>query len=75
MLNKPLPSKGQRRAKTGKTAPASEILSPRSDVSQATIDTDAREAIRDLFPNIPEKDLVEIVRHAFQKVSTPFLPL
>lgn len=33
-----------------------------------TIDTDALQAIRDLFPNIPEKDLYTIVRHAFEKV-------
>ena len=42
--------------------------SPASDVSQATLDTQAREAIRDLFPKIPERDLHAIVARAFQKV-------
>lgn len=41
--------------------------SPKSDVSQATLDTQAREAIRDLFPRIPERDLHAIVARAFQK--------
>lgn len=41
--------------------------SPKSDVSQATLDTQAREAIRDLFPKIPERDLHAIVARAFQK--------
>jgi hypothetical protein len=38
------------------------------DVSQAILDTQAREAIKDLFPKIPEKDLHEIIRRAFKKV-------
>ena len=42
-------------------------VSPKSDVSQATLDTQAREAIRDLFPKIPERDLHAIVARAFQK--------
>lgn len=41
--------------------------SPKSDISQATLDTQAREAIRDLFPKIPERDLHAIVARAFQK--------
>ncbi|MCJ1283832.1 hypothetical protein MMC26_003163 [Xylographa opegraphella] len=49
-------------------------------LSQATIDTQAREAIRDLFPKIPDKDLRDIVTHAFElgksRVGTaPELPL
>ena len=44
-------------------------ISPQSGVSQATIDTEAREAIRDLFPNIPENDLYDIIRQAFSKVG------
>ena len=40
-----------------------------SDVSQATLDTQAREAIRDLFPRIPDKDLHQIISRAFQKVG------
>lgn len=39
-----------------------------SDVSQATIDTQAREAIKDLFPKIPARDLHVIVTHAFELV-------
>ncbi|MCJ1431914.1 hypothetical protein MMC27_001270 [Xylographa pallens] len=49
-------------------------------LSQATIDTQAREAIKDLFPKIPDKDLRDIVTHAFElgkaRVGTaPELPL
>lgn len=39
-----------------------------SEVSQTTINTEARDVIRDLFPNIPEKDLNQIISTAFQKV-------
>ncbi|MCJ1243502.1 hypothetical protein MMC30_000699 [Trapelia coarctata] len=35
-------------------------------LSQAAIDTQAREAIKDLFPKIPQKDLHDIVTHAFE---------
>jgi hypothetical protein len=42
-----------------------------SEVSQITLNTDARDAIRDLFPNIPDKDLNQIIKTAFQKVRTP----
>lgn len=41
--------------------------SPKSDLAQATLDTQAREAIRDLFPKIPERDLHAIVARAFQR--------
>lgn len=40
-----------------------------SEVSQITINTEARDAIKDLFPNIPEHDLYQIIKTAFQKVS------
>ena len=45
--------------------------SPKFDLnmSQATIDTQAREAITDLFPKIPPGDLHEIVARSFQKVK------
>ena len=43
------------------------ILHPQA--SQASIDTQAREAIKDLFPKIPGKDLHDIVNRAFDKVS------
>ncbi|KAL6715081.1 hypothetical protein ACLMJK_007342 [Lecanora helva] len=36
-------------------------------LSQAVIDTQAREAIRDLFPKIPPEDLHTIIGRAFQK--------
>lgn len=39
-----------------------------SEVSQITINTEARDAIRDLFPNIPDGDLNQIIKTAFQKV-------
>ena len=41
----------------------------KAHLSQATVDTLAREAIKDLFPNIPPKDLHEIVIHAFELVG------
>ncbi|MCJ1401739.1 hypothetical protein MMC11_004956 [Xylographa trunciseda] len=49
-------------------------------MSQASIDTQAREAIKDLFPKMPDKDLRDIVTHAFElgksRVGTaPELPL
>lgn len=34
---------------------------------QITINTEARDAIRDLFPNIPDNDLHQIIKTAFQK--------
>lgn len=39
-----------------------------SEVSQTTINTEARDVIRDLFPNIPDRDLNQIIKTAFQKV-------
>ncbi|KAG5293529.1 DUF2293 superfamily domain-containing protein [Histoplasma capsulatum G186AR] len=38
-----------------------------SDVSQNTINVEAKDAIKDLFPNIPTKDLNRIIKTAFQK--------
>jgi len=40
-----------------------------SDVSQATLNAEARDAIKDLFPKIPEADLNKIISRAFQKVT------
>ena len=40
-----------------------------SKLSQAVVDTQAREAIRDLFPKIPEQNMHEIIQHAFELVS------
>lgn len=44
-----------------------------NDISQATLDTQAREAIKDLFPKIPDKDLHEIICRAFQKVGQIYI--
>ncbi|EKV14970.1 hypothetical protein PDIP_41930 [Penicillium digitatum Pd1] len=59
---------------TGKTVlstfPANRIENPRqtdSEISQKTLDTEARDALKDLFPNIPDKDLNQIIKTAFQK--------
>ena len=38
------------------------------ELTQAEIDTQAREAISDLFPKLPEQDLRDIVARAFEKV-------
>ncbi|KAE8147101.1 hypothetical protein BDV25DRAFT_40453 [Aspergillus avenaceus] len=38
-----------------------------SDVSQITINTEARDVLKDLFPNIPNNDLNQIIKTAFQK--------
>ena len=42
--------------------------------SQAEIDTEATQAIRDLFPNIPHEDLLAVVRLAFKKVGSRYAP-
>ncbi|KAJ6112617.1 hypothetical protein N7512_007941 [Penicillium capsulatum] len=38
-----------------------------SEMDQATINTEARDAIKDLFPTIPDNDLFQIIKTAFQK--------
>ncbi|KAJ5563865.1 hypothetical protein N7513_000107 [Penicillium frequentans] len=40
---------------------------PDSEVSQEVINTEARDAIKDLFPNVPDKDLFQIIKTSFQK--------
>lgn len=69
-LNEELPTRQGKKIKNkgkgkGRASP------PRFDLSQsqATIDTQAREAIRDLFPKIPDSDLHETVSRSFQKAS------
>ncbi|CAI7644940.1 unnamed protein product [Penicillium palitans] len=59
---------------TGKTVPSTfptdRTENPEqadSEVSQITLNTEARDALKDLFPNIPEKDLNQIIKTAFQK--------
>ncbi|RHZ66203.1 uncharacterized protein CDV56_105891 [Aspergillus thermomutatus] len=49
------------------TAAASESRHANSEVSQITINTEARDVLRDLFPNIPDNDLNQIIKTAFQK--------
>lgn len=39
-----------------------------SEVDQVTINTEARDVIRDLFPKIPDEDIALIIKTAFQKV-------
>lgn len=39
------------------------------NMSQATINAEARDAIKDLFPNIPNRDVNQIIKTAFQKAS------
>ncbi|CRG85597.1 hypothetical protein PISL3812_02642 [Talaromyces islandicus] len=40
---------------------------PDAELSQAIIDKEARDVIRDLFPNIPDNDTDQIIKTAFQK--------
>ena len=63
-------SSHDRRSSKRKQRRSGRTGSPNFDItlSQAIIDTQARDAIRDLFPNIPGKDLHEIIARAFQKV-------
>lgn len=44
------------------------IRSDSQELSQIEINTEARDALRDLFPNIPDNDLNQIIKTAFQKV-------
>lgn len=59
---------------TGKAVPFYDIGSSEklkhsdSQASQITINTEARDVLRDLFPNIPESDQNQIIKTAFQKV-------
>ena len=47
----------------GRGAPGSE----EEGWDQTTLNTKARDAIKDLFPNIPDNDLYQIIKTAFQK--------
>jgi hypothetical protein len=38
--------------------------------SQKEVSSEARQAIKDLFPAIPKKDLEAILKHSFDVVST-----
>ncbi|KAF7115597.1 hypothetical protein CNMCM5793_002691 [Aspergillus hiratsukae] len=58
---------------TGNVMPVHSIAAAResrhanSEASQITINTEARDVLRDLFPNIPDNDLNQIIKTAFQK--------
>ena len=64
---------------TGKAMPFESFNSIKADgragseASQTTVNTEAKDVIRDLFPNIPEKDINIIITTAFQKVIIPTL--
>jgi hypothetical protein len=49
-------------------AAAGESKHANTEASQITINTEARDVLRDLFPNIPDNDLNQIIKTAFQKV-------
>ncbi|GFF49781.1 LOW QUALITY PROTEIN: hypothetical protein IFM46972_08886 [Aspergillus udagawae] len=48
-------------------AAAGESRHANPEASQITINTEARDVLRDLFPNIPDNDLNQIIKTAFQK--------
>ncbi|KAL3459959.1 hypothetical protein BJX64DRAFT_264036 [Aspergillus heterothallicus] len=57
---------------TGKTVPFYSIgnetgPTQTNSASQITINTEARDVLKDLFPNIPDNDLNQIIKTAFQK--------
>ncbi|KAL2786187.1 hypothetical protein BJX66DRAFT_39290 [Aspergillus keveii] len=57
---------------TGKTVPFYSMgndtgAAETNSVSQITINTEARDVLKDLFPNIPDNDLNQIIKTAFQK--------
>lgn len=41
-----------------------------SEISQIAINTEARDVLRDLFPNIPDNDINQIIKTSFQKVGS-----
>lgn len=57
---------------TGRVVPvhgvSGHIRPDSQELSQIEINTEARDALRDLFPNIPDNDLNQIIKTAFQKV-------
>ena len=50
------------------SVPVSRPSDAMEEVSQVTINTEARDVIRDLFPNIPDDDINQIIKTSFQKV-------
>lgn len=57
---------------TGKVVPIygvdSNSGSDDAGISQIIINTEARDVLKDLFPNIPDNDLNQIIKTSFQKV-------
>lgn len=45
-----------------------------SEAPQEVINKEARDTIKDLFPNIPDNDLFQIIKTAFQKVCLQEIP-
>jgi hypothetical protein len=50
--------------------PEQEVQVEQDLISQEQLDHEARNALTDLFPKIPERDLVEIISRAFKKVMS-----
>ena len=61
----------KKKKKARRRGPIIQPPSPRLEASQAEIDTEAREAISDLFPKIPLEDLDAVIGLAFKKVYIP----
>ena len=64
----PVPSKKKKSKKKKKKGSVLQQAFPQIEASQAEIDTEATQAIRDLFPKIPEENLLAVVQLAFKKV-------
>lgn len=73
-VTQPQMPQGSRKGQKNREILAEEVAIP-LPVSQAEIDGEAKEAIRDLFPRIPPETLTEIIRHSFQKVGNFILAL
>ena len=61
----PVPPKKKKSKKKGTVL---QQAFPQIEASQAEIDTEASSAIRDLFPKIPQENLLAVVQLAFKKV-------
>ena len=60
--------RNKKKGKANKKGPLAKRGLAQLEASQAEIDTEAKEAIKDLFANIPDHDLYAVVRLAFKKV-------
>lgn len=61
----------KKKKKSKKRGTVAHQIPQRLEASQAEIDTEASQAIRDLFPRIPQEDLDAVVILAFKKVCLP----